>query len=450
MVDVALLRSRVSGPVLTRDDPGFADEVKSWLLNSTHSPEVVVGVTSAEDVVEAVKFAIAAELPVRVQATGHAAEVPITDGLLITTRRLDSLTVDEKTHLATIGAGLEWERVVAASTPLGLMPIVGSSSTVGAVGFLLGGGCGPLACSHGFGSDWVRGFQLVTGDGELVRANAEENTDLFWALRGGKGGFGVVTEVTIELAELPELYGGSLTFDAPDIDAALHAWVGYLDTADPRVSTSVAITRVPDLPFIPEIVRGHTLLAVRFAFPGSAAEGERLAAPLRAAAPVYIDALAEMDPALMDTIHGDPKDPAAGWVAGHMLSDLDEELADTILGFAGAGKDFPFVALEMRHLGLATETDVPGGSAVSGRSAKATLSVFGAPNQELWKTVVPEAARALYGAVGKWIDAENNINFAPVPTSREEYEAIWPKHIFDRLQTVRAKYDPRGTFVYGF
>ena len=449
MVDVTLLRSRVAGAVLTPNDPGFTEEVTGWLLNCSHTPDVVVGASSADDVVEAVKFAVASGLPVRVRGTGHGADVPITDGLLITTKRLDSLAIDESTRIATIGAGLEWARVVDAAAPLGLVPVLGSSSTVGAVGFLLGGGLGPLARSHGFGSDWVRGFELVTGTGELLVADAQHNTDLFWALRGGKGGLGVVTSVSVELAALATIYGGSLTFDAPDIDAALRAWVRYTQTADPLVSTSIAITRVPDLPFIPEPVRGHTLLAVRFAYPGDAETGEKLAAPLRAAAPVYIDALGELDVALMDNIHADPKEPGIGWVSGRLLTGLDEQLVETLLGFAGAEHQFPFVALEVRDLGSATHRDVPGGSAVSGRSGKATLTLVGASDPALFATVLPQAAAALFEAVTPWRSSENTINFAPPPESRQEYEAIWPADVFARLTAVRQKYDPKGTFVYG-
>lgn len=449
MRDVSRLRTRVTGPVLTSDDPGFADEVTGWLLNHEQTPDVVVGAASNADVVEAVKFAVAEGLAVRVQGTGHGAEVPIRDGVLVTTKRLGSLSIDEDTRLATIGAGLEWARVVAAAAPLGLAAITGSSSTVGVVGFLLGGGLGPLARSHGYGSDWVRGFELVTGDGELVQADAEHNSDLFWALRGGKGGLGVVTSVTVELAQLTTIYGGSLTFDAPDIDTALRAWVRFTATADAKVSTSVAIQRIPDLPFIPEIIRGRTLLAVRFAYPGDAATGERLAAPLRAAAPVYLDSLGELAVAQMDAVHADPKEPSAGWISGRLLKDIDEGLADVLLDFAGADKQVPFVSVEVRDLGSATQTDVAGGSAVSGRSGKGTLTVVGAPNPELFVDVVPRAASAFFGAVAPWISAENTINFAPPPQTHAEFEAIWPAETFERLTAIRQKYDPKGTFVYG-
>ncbi|HEX4400328.1 MAG TPA: FAD-binding oxidoreductase [Galbitalea sp.] len=449
MSDVAPLRSRVSGPVLISSDDGYVVESAAWIQNFVHTPDVVVGATSASDVVEAVKFAAANGLAVRVQGSGHGSDAAITDGVLITTRRLDSVSIDPATRVATVGAGVLADAAIAAAAEHGLAPISGSSGTVGLAGLLLGGGLGPLARSHGFGSDWVRGFEVVTGNGELVRANAEEHPDLFWALRGGKGGLGIVTELKVELVELPTLYGGSLTFDAENIEAALRVWVTYVETADAKVSTSAVILRFPDLPFIPEPVRGRTLLAIRFAYTGDAASGEKLAAPLRAAAPVYIDELGEMAAARIASIHNDPTNPTMASVRGRMLTGIDQDFATTLLGFAGPGRQFPFVGTEIRHLGSATLEDVPGGSAVGGRQSRGTLTLAGAPNPQLFDTVIPEAAAACFEALAPWISAENNVNFAGAFASREEYEAAWPVATFARLTEVRKKYDPKGLFSYG-
>ena len=449
MTDVSNLRARVSGPVFVAGDDGYADESLAWILNFTHTPDVVVGAATAQDVVEAVKFAAANNLAVRVQASGHGSHVAITDGVLITTKRLDRLEIDPSTRIATIGAGLNWDPVIAAAGKLGLAPITGSSGTVGVVGLLLGGGLGPLARSYGFASDRVREFEVVTGDGELVRASAEENPDLFWALRGGKGGLGVVTEVSLELVELPTLYGGSLTFDAEHIETALRAWVTYTETADSKVSTSVALVRVPDLPFVPEPIRGHTMLAIRFAYTGDSATGEQLAAPLRAAAPVYLDELGEMPASEIARIHNDPPNPTVGWVSGRMLNGFDQDFVTTLLEFAAPGKQFPFVATEVRHLGAASLTDVGGGSAVGGRGAKGTLTVVGVPNPELFASVIPRAASAYFAALAPWIAAENNVNFSNSFASEKEYEAAWPTATFSRLAELKKKYDPKGLFVYG-
>ena len=449
MADLANLRSRVSGPVLVAGNDGYAEESLGWMLNFVHTPDVVVGAASAQDVVEAAKFGAANGFAVRVQGTGHGSHAAITDGVLITTRRLDALEIDPATRIATIGAGLAWGAVVAAAGTHGLAPITGSSGSVGAIGFLLGGGMGPLVNSFGFGSDWVREFEVVLADGELVTASADDHPDLFWALRGGKGGLGVVTSAKVELIELPTLYGGSLTFDAPEIDTALHAWVDYLGTADPKVTTSAVILRMPDLPFIPEPVRGRTLLSIRFTYPGDAATGEKLAAPLRAAAPVYLDQLAEIPATAMGTVHNDPPDPTVGWVKGEMLSGIDQDFATAVLGFAGAEKRFPFVAVEVRVFGPAQAKDVEGGSAVGGRGAKGSLNLVGAPNPDLFATVIPGAASALFGALAPWISPENNVNFASGFASVDEYHGAWPAATFDRLTEVKKKYDPSGLFVYG-
>jgi FAD/FMN-containing dehydrogenase len=449
MADVSTLRSRVSGPVLVEGDDDYAEESLAWIRNFAHTPDVVVGASSTQDVVEAVKFAGANNLAVRVQGSGHGSHVAVTDGVLITTKRLDSVEIDPTTRIATIGAGVAWDAVIAAAAEYGLAPITGSSGTVGAIGFLLGGGVGPLVNSFGFGSDWVREFEVVTADGNLVTASADEHPDLFWALRGGKGGLGVVTSAKVELVELTTLYGGSLTYDAANIDSALRAWTGYLETADPGVTTSAAILRMPDLPFIPEPIRGRTLLTVRFAYTGDAATGEKLAAALRSAAPVYLDQLAEMPAAAIGTIHNDPPSPTVGWTAGRMLKAVDEDFVGTLLGFAGADKDVPFVAVEVRSFGAAPATDVPAGSAVGGRGAKGALNIVGVPNPELFATVIPDAADALLGALTPWISPVNNVNFAGGFANTDEYRGAWPPAIFERLSEVKKEYDPQGLFAYG-
>jgi FAD/FMN-containing dehydrogenase len=449
MADVSHLRSRVSGPVLVAGDDGYAEESLAWILNFTHTPDVVVGASSAHDVIEAVKFAAANDLPVRIQGPGHGSHAAITDGLLIVTKRLDGVDIDPKSRIATIGAGVAWNAVVAAAGEHGLAPITGAAGTVGAIGFLLGGGMGPLVNSYGFGSDWVREFEVVLADGQVVTASADENPDLFWALRGGKGGLGVVTSAKVELVELSTLYGGSLTYDADDIETALHAWAKYLETADSDVTTSAAILRMPDLPFLPEPIRGHTLLSVRFAYPGDSATGEKLAAPLRAAAPVYLDDLHEIPASAIGTIHNDPSDPSVAWTVGRMLSGIDGEFVTALLGFGGAGKEFPFVAVEIRAFDTRQATDVPGGSAVGGRGAKGALNLVGVPDPELFDAVLPGMAGTVLDALAPWLSAQNNVNFMSGFANVQEYRSAWSSATFERLTEVKAIYDPKGLFVYG-
>ena len=439
------LRGRVSGPVFMSGDEGVAEEVACFNQAIHHSPDLVIGATSADDVAEAVRFAAANDLEVSVQATGHT-ESAITSGLLLTTRRMDGFAVDPVEKTVTAGAGVKWQPVVEAAAEHGLAPIAGSSPMVGMVGYLTGGGLGPLVRSHGFSSDYLLEATVVTGSGDFVTASADENQDLLWALRGGKYGLGIVTEVKVRLVELDTIYAGSLFFAEDDIEAALRGWIDWTARADERASTSAAVVQFPPLDVVPEPLRGRRLLSLRFAFPGGGTDGEGLAAPLRALAPVHLDALGEIPAAAIATVHNDPTDPSPSWVSGAMLDSADQDFASVLLSHVGAGTENPFVSCEMRHLGAAASRDVDGGSAVGGRQAAFTLSVVGLdPGQ--FESGLPAAFRSLVDDAGEWISTETNINFMGSPESEQRLASAWPAAIRSRLEEVRRRYDPEGLFA---
>ncbi len=443
------LSDRVSGVVLTPDEPGFAEEVAGFNLAVRHAPQLVVGAASESDVVEAVRYAAAHGLRVRVVATGHGDHVPVTDGLLLTTRRMTSLRLDPAARVATIGAGVPWSAVIAAAAPHGLAPITGSAPTVGAVGYLLGGGLGPLARSHGYSSDYLLSARVVTADGRVVDASPDGDADLYWAVRGGKGGFGVVTEVRVRLAELPELYAGSLTFDGSHAEAVLRGWVDWAATAPDDVSTSLLQIRFPDADFIPEPVRGRFVATLRFARPGGAADGERVAAALRALAPVEVDALGPLPLADVASIHSDPTEPVPSWGWGSLLRPIDGDFAGVLAGLFHARSELPFLGVELRHLGSATTRDVEAGSAVGGRDGAFAIHVLGAPDPALHADVLPRAAERFAGAIRPWIAEHTNIHFiSHVPTAAE-FATAWPPATAARLAATRRRVDPEGVFAFG-
>ncbi|MCX7522616.1 FAD-binding oxidoreductase [Microbacterium sp. STN6] len=443
------LRATVRGPVLTPDDPELAVEAACFNIAVTHRPAVVVGATDESDVVEAVRFAVAERLNVRVQSTGHAAIVPITDGLLITTSRMNTVTLDPESRLATIGAGARWGAVIAAGAEYGLAPIVGSSPGVGAIGLTLGGGIGPLARSHGITSDWARSFRVVTASGDAVTASASENLELFWALRGGKGGLGIVTEMTLELAPLRTLYAGGLFFDgADDIEKALRAWGEWVQQAPDNVTTSVAIMQMPDFEMVPPPLRGHTVLHLRFAYPGDAAEGERLIAPLREAASVYIDAVAEIPYTAVGTIHNDPEQGMPTWIYGTMLTGLDHDAISAFLEHVGPSSGSPFMIAELRHLGGAMNRADADGTAVSGRDAAYLVNLITA-NPQTFAEAAPAAAAALVEAFGPLLAPVTNINFSGDPADPLTFARSWNEPTHERLRLARSTYDPNGVFAFG-
>lgn len=448
--EITELASRVSGEVFARDAQGLPAEVRGQNLLIVHRPDVAVGASTEDDVVGAVRFAAAHGMPVNVQSTGHGTHAAYESGLLITTKRLDTVEIDVQERTATIGAGARWAAVVAAAAPYGLAPISGSSTNVGVVGFLLGGGLGPLARSHGFGSDWLREARIVTADGEIRRASATENPDLFWAIRGGKSGFGIITSVTIELAPIAELYAGALWFDEAHSDAALRAWSTVAATAPDALTTSVAFVRMPPLDIIPEPMRGRRLLTIRFAYPGSHTRGEQLAAALREAAPVYIDALGPMPLADVAQIHNDPDEPAPmhGWTRGYALTDLDTEFVERMLQSFGPNAESPFMVAEIRHVGGAASRDVEGGSAVGGRSSRFILSLLGISSEPI-TDVFGQYAKTFTAAIADSVRSETTINFAGDSDSAEEHARAWSPDAFARLAHIRERFDPEGILPSG-
>ncbi|MCU1481340.1 MAG: mcrA [Subtercola sp.] len=449
MTDFTQLRTIVSGPVLTPDDAGFAEELVSNNREWVHTPQGVVGAASAADVAEAVRFAAANDLPVRILATGHGDEAAITTGLVITTRRLDQVVVDPATKTATFGAGVRWSTIVAAAAEHDLAAITGAAATVGAIGYLLGGGLGPLARSHGMSSDYVIGFTVVTAAGDIVEASAAENTELFWALRGGKGGLGVVTGASLRLVKLPDLFAGNMIFSDEHIEAVLAGWAAYTPTAPINVTTSIAIVRMPPLPELPPFLSGKTVAMVRFAYPGDPARGAELAAPLRALAPAVVDSIRPMRPIEVPSIHNDPTDPVAAALFGGLLDRIDENLVTALLDLAGAGKECALVSVELRHIGSAAAVDVVEGSAAGGRDASFTFAGVGILMQPGIEPAVRADGARLLDAVAPYLSPVTNINFATTAyLDPALFATCWSLADAARLANIRADLDPTGVFAF--
>ena len=443
------LRGEVAGPVLEPGDEGFAEEIAGFNTAVTHSPDLVVGITSEADAVAVVRAAAESGTPVRVLATGHGVPTPITDGIVVTTSRLSGVSVDPEAKVAHINAGCAWAEVVTAAGEHGLAPITGASDVVGCIGYTLGGGLGPLARTYGFSSDWARGFRVVTASGEVVTANATEHPDLFWALRGGKGGFGIVTSMDFGLVELTTLYGGSAFFDTEHIAPVLTAWAEWTKGLPEAATSSVVILRLPPLEFIPEPLRGKTVLNVRFAFVGDVADGKQLFEPIRSAGTALIDAVGEMPATDIALIHNDPKNPTPSWDRGLMLTGFDDGFVDAFLDVAGPDQQLPLIAIELRHLGGATRRDVPEGSAVGGRGGAATLVMIGGPDPGLFDQVLPATVDGVLAKLSPWIAAETTVNFAGGFALPGSYQASWPADTFARLAEIRSTYDPDKLFPYG-
>ena len=291
-------------------DPGW-DEARSGfnLLGDQH-PEAVVFPVDAPDVAAAVTYARRAGLRVAPQATGHNQD-PLGDldgTLLLNASGLQEVRVDPGARLVRVGAGVKWDRVAPRLSAHGLAGLHGSSPDVGIAGYSLGGGMGWLARKYGLQANAVTALELVTADGSLVRADHEHHADLFWALRGGGGNFGVVTAIEFAVHPVDELYAGALFFPFERASEVLHAWSAMQGGFPDELMSWVSLLHFPPIPDVPAFARGRSFAMVTAAFLGSKAEGEELLGPLRDLGPVR-DSFAIVPPVVLGDLAMDPLDP---------------------------------------------------------------------------------------------------------------------------------------------
>jgi hypothetical protein len=447
--DVDELRSLVHGPVYAAGDDGMAAEVATWNVAIQHTPAIAVGATCAADVAAAVSWATARGLGVAVQATGHGPIRNAAGSMMITTRRMQGLFIDPERRIARVEAGVKWIRLLEAAAEFGLAGLCGSSSDVGVVGYTLGGGMGPLGRKHGFSADHVTAVEIVTADGQLRRICADNEAELFWAVRGGKGNLGIVTALEIELMPVETLVAGGIFFAGADAPALLHAFREWAPTLPEEVSTSIAIMRMPPMEELPPPLRGQTVVHLRYAYAGDdLALGERLVEPMKAAGAILLGFIGPIRAVEMDSIHMDPVDPMPAWEKGMLLADLTDETVDTLLAAAGPQLDIPLIMVEIRLMGGALGRPAASPNAVAGREGAYSVYIIGPAVPELAQ-VVPAIGRGVLGALTPWKAPVTMINFLGDVTGPEEVAAAYPPGDFERLREVKRSVDPAGVFSFG-
>lgn len=447
-MSVTSLSRIVAGPVLLPDDPQLGAEVAAFNLATQHRPALTVGATCAADVAAAVRFAVAEGLPVAVQATGHGAVMAADGAVLITTSRMQHLSVDPARRTARIGAGVRWSRVIDAAAPYGLAPLSGSSSGVGVVGYTLGGGLGPLGRRYGYAADHVRSLEMVTGDGETRTVTSDDDAELFWAVRGGKGNFGIVTSIELDLMPVASLYGGGIFYSGEDAAAVLHAWRAWALELPEETTTSVALLRLPDGEAVPPPLRGRLTVHLRVAHCGDPADGARLVEPMRAVAPALVDTLRELPFTEVDSIHLDPTDPLPYWEGGRLLSDLPAEAVEAVLRTAGPAADVPLVLVEVRHLGGALGRPAAVPNAVAGRDGRFLVFALG-PDVPGLGDAVRAAGKAVLESLAPFDAGRRSVNFLGHVTDPDQVATSWAPGVAARLAAVKTQYDPHFLFRIG-
>jgi FAD/FMN-containing dehydrogenase len=391
-----------------------------------------------------VRHALNAGLAVGVQATGHGITVPADDALLITTRRAAAVRVDPFDSTAWVEAGATWNRVLHEAAPFGLAALAGAAPAVGVVSYTLGGGLGVLGRRYGFSADHVRRLDVVTADGALRRVTAEEHPDLFWALRGGGGNFGVVTGMQVELVELAMIYGGGLFFPGEDAGEVLTTLLAVGREAPDEVSLSAALMVFPDLPAVTQALRGRWCCHVRVSSTGTPQHCEEVIAPLRRVATPLLDTVQTMPVTDVGTIHDDPITPRATNSRSLVLHTAEAETVATILRHAGP--DTPYV-IELRQLGgaLAREPAVP--NAVGHRTGAAAVYTAAYPHPTSPSASDGAAEQALLDDLRPWSDGGSLVNFLVGPhVTPADVRAAYEPDLYARLVETKTVWDPDNVF----
>jgi FAD binding domain/Berberine and berberine like len=442
------LAARTEGPVFAPKDPGGVQEVAAFNTAVLQHPAAVVGAASEHDVRCAVQWAAEHNLPVAVQATGHGLYQPADGGVIVSTRRMNLVEYKPARNTVRVGAGTRWRNVIYATLPFGWAPLSGSSSLVGVVGYTLGGGVGLLSRQFGFAADRVERFSIITADGELRRVDADTAPDLFWAVRGGKGNFGIVTEIEFGLVPVTSVYGATIFFAAESTADVLHAWAEWAPTMPTNTSTSIALLQLPELAELPEPLRGKRLIHLRFSHTGDPDEAETLLAPMLPSGTVVLERRGTMAFGDTDVIHQDPTMPLPLWERSTHVRYLDAEAVDALLAMAGPDSNSRLLKVELRQLGGALHEQATVPNAVTGRDAAYSLFMLGisAPGR---RDEMENSGDSILRAIAPWAAPTTLVNFLGTATSPAEVRAVWREPERERLVKIKRTIDPENMFRFG-
>ena len=422
-----------------QDHPEWESSRLGWNLAADQRPTAIAEPATVDEVIAAVNYARQAGLRVAPQATGHGSYVLAAgDGtMVVKLEKMRGVEIDVDSATARVQGGAQWGDVTAASTPHGLAALAGSSPDVGVAGYTTGGGISWLARRHGLACNAVRAVEIVTANGELVRADPDTNPDLFWAVRGGGGAFGVITAFELELFPVDMVYGGAMLWPIERDTEVLQAWREWIDTVPDEVTSLGRLLHLPPIPEIPEPFRGRDFVAVEAVCLMDAADGAAMLEPLRALGP-EIDMFGMMPAAALEKLHMDPEGPVPGIGEGMVLADVTDETIDAAVRTAGNNSGSALVSFEFRHLGGAVARPSEGAGCLA--SLDDPFIAFG-----VGMTPVPPLVEAVKGSVSATFGAlEPWRGKRQLPSWRESVTA--PAEMFgtsyERLLTVKADVDP--------
>lgn len=436
-----LEEARISGPVVLPGDDGWDAARQAWNLAIDQTPRAVVFPRSRSDIEATVHVALRSGASVVAQGTGHSAAAyeALSDSILIRTTNMHGLTIDARGR-CRVEPGVLWGEVAMAAGEQGLVGLGGSSPDVGVVGYTLGGGIGWLARPLGLASNSVRSVDIVTADGDPHRVDAENSPEVFWALRGGGGGLGVVTAMEFDLYPITTVTAGTLAWHADHAPHLLQAWVQWTAGLDHSITSIIRYLNLPDIDLVPEIFRGRRVMTLGLAGIGDPQEVLGQVERMRGVAPTVLDTVRPMSASELTRLHGDPEGPTAGLSHHTLLGRLDHDALGTLDAAVGSASGSPLISVEIRHLGGALATAPSGAGALSHIPAPYVLNAVGAVDGPSAHGETYDALTDLIEAMRPWA-AGSYLNFAERP-GEDSYDAA----TYRRLNEIKKRLDPTGLF----
>jgi hypothetical protein len=438
------LRRLCGGAVYLPGDAGYDSARAPWNVAVEHYPAAVAYPAFPDEVADVLRAARAAGLRVAVQGTGHGAapfEGRLGEAVLLRTSAMTELTVTGRS--ARVGAGVLWGSVTEAAGARGLAALHPSTPDVGVVGYSLGGGISWYARSYGLQSSSVTAAELVLADGTFVRCSETCEPELFWALRGGGGGLGVVTAVEFDLLPVPDVVAGMLVWDWTAAERVLPLWAEWSVTAPEQATTSFRLLQAPDIPEVPAELRGRRLVVIDGAVLGDDEAAGGVLAPLRAARP-EVDTFLRVPAPLLTRMHLEPEGPAPGYARSAPLRELPPAAVDALLALAGPGSGSTLTVAELRQLGGALARPDPRGGVLDRLDGQfLALGIGLAEDPDAYAEHVAQAGRLL-DALAPWA---TGTAYLPMLDDAVESRTGFPASSWSRLQQVRSAADPTGLLI---
>jgi FAD/FMN-containing dehydrogenase len=444
---IGKLRDRVKGRIVLPGDTGFDEVRKIWNAMIDRRPAVIVQCGEADDVPHAISFARENGLVISVRGGGHniAGNALCDDGLMIDFSNMKNVRVDAVRKRAYVEPGATLADFDAAVQKHGLATPVGINSTTGISGLTLGGGFGWLTRKYGMTIDNLISADVVTADSMKLQASENENTDLFWAVRGGGGNFGIVTQYEFTLHPVgPEILAGLLVFPFGQARQVLTQYREFIEAAPEELSVWVVLRQAPPLPFLPEDVHGREVVVLAIFYAGDIPQGEKLIGPLRGFGDPHGGHIGAMPYTQWQKAFDPLLTPGArNYWKSHNLTELSDGALETMVEYAGK---LPSPQCEI-FIGLvsgAANRVQAGSMAYAHRDTKFVLNVHGRWDQAEDDAGCVAWAREFFKASAPYASGSVYVNFMTQDEADRIAAAYGPN--YDRLVQIKKKYDPENVF----